>query len=86
MVKEAVRVDITLGLHARPVMKIINSLKDLNAKVIASNGNKEANLSSVMQGMLLAAPVGTILNVEADGPDEIKAMEAVKAVLAEKDL
>ena len=86
MVKESITVEITLGLHARPILHLVNALKTLDVKVTAYCEDRKANLNSVMEAMLMAVPCGKILEVEADGPDEEKAVEAIKKVLAEKDL
>lgn len=86
MIKDSIKVEIALGLHARPLLQIVTSLKELDADVIAKYENREADLNSIMEALLLSAPCGTILNVEADGPDAEKAIEVIKKVLAMTDL
>jgi phosphotransferase system HPr (HPr) family protein len=86
VLKESIKIEIENGLHARPAMRLISSLKDLNAKVTVGYEDKRANLSSVLELLLLMAPCGQILSVEAEGPDEGRAIEAVKNILTTKNL
>jgi phosphotransferase system HPr (HPr) family protein len=85
MVRESVKIEIKNGLHTRPLMSIVLSLKKLNADVVAVCDNKKANLNSIMEGMLLAAPCGKIIDVEAHGPDEQEAINVIKKILNTQD-
>ena len=86
MIKTAIKVEIALGLHARPSAKLVTSLKGLKAEVKATCGERKANFNSIMEAMLLSVPCGETITVEADGPDEEKAIEVIKEILAMRDL
>ena len=42
------------------------------------------NAKSIMGVMMLAAGMGTEVDIEVDGPDEAAAMEALTALVADK--
>ena len=68
MIKASVKVEIKLGLHARPILYLVTSLKDLDAKIIGNYKERTANLNSVMEGLLLGVPQGEDVEVEAERP------------------
>jgi PTS hybrid protein len=59
------------GMHARPAAKIAGGLSGLDAEVTV-NG---ADGSSMTELMMLGAGRGTVLHVEASGPDAAKAVD-----------
>jgi PTS hybrid protein len=58
------------GMHARPAAKIAGGLSGMEVDVTI-NG---ADGTSMTELMMLGAPKGTVLHVEASGPDAAKAM------------
>jgi phosphocarrier protein HPr len=83
-IKELVRIEIPLGLHARPVSQIVASLKELDVSIFANVDERKANLKSMLESMLLAAPHGSLLDIEADGPDAEKALMNIREILSNK--
>ncbi|WP_427134714.1 dihydroxyacetone kinase phosphoryl donor subunit DhaM [Pseudarthrobacter sp. S9] len=59
------------GMHARPAAKIAGGLSGLDADVTV-NGVDGASMTALM---MLAAGKGTVLHVEASGPDAAKAID-----------
>jgi PTS hybrid protein len=59
------------GLHARPAAKIAGGLSGMDADVTV-NGVDGASMTELM---MLGAPKGTVLHVEASGPDAAKALQ-----------
>ena len=59
------------GLHARPAAKIAGGLSGMDADVTV-NGVDGASMTELM---MLGAPKGTVLHIEASGPDAAKAMD-----------
>jgi PTS hybrid protein len=59
------------GMHARPAAKIAGGLSGLDAEVTV-NGADGASMTELM---MLGAGRGTVLHVEASGPDAAKAVE-----------
>ncbi|QCB95864.1 HPr family phosphocarrier protein [Arthrobacter sp. PAMC25564] len=61
------------GMHARPAAKIAGGLSGMDVEVTV-NG---VDGTSMTELMMLGAPKGTVLHVEASGPDAAKAMRYV---------
>lgn len=61
------------GMHARPAAKIAGGLSGLDADVTV-NGAEGTSMTALM---MLGAPKGTVLHVEASGPDAAKAIDYV---------
>ena len=75
------------GLHARPAMQVVDAANhfdsDLTLSRPAGEGESEptvADAKSVMGVITLAATKGTVLLLEADGPDAEAAADAIQAL------
>ena len=66
-----------LGLHARPSAQITQAASRYSAEVWISKNGRRVNAKSIMGVMMLAAGQGSVLTVEAEGPDEAQALDAV---------
>ncbi|WP_376692533.1 HPr family phosphocarrier protein [Wenzhouxiangella sp. EGI_FJ10409] len=73
-----------LGLHARAASKLVQSASSFDSQVWLSHGGKRINAKSIMGVLLLAAPCGSRLTLEVDGPDEDAAAEAIAALVADR--
>jgi phosphocarrier protein HPr len=71
-----------LGLHARPSAQITQAASRYSSEVWISKNGRRVNAKSIMGVMMLAAGQGSLLTVEADGPDEAQAMEAVGELIS----
>lgn len=69
-----------LGLHARPAALFVKEAANHKSAIIVIKDGLEVNGKSVMGLMLLAAESGSRLTVRADGPDELKALDALGAI------
>jgi len=49
-----------------------------------SRNNRRVNAKSIMGVMMLAAGMGSVIEIEADGADEHKAMAALRALIENK--
>jgi len=58
-----------LGLHARPAMAFAETAGRFKAEVTISRGGQSIDGKSVMEIMLLAATMGTALEITARGAD-----------------
>ncbi len=69
-----------LGLHARPSTMIATLASNFKSEIFIErlSDGMRANAKSVFGVMMLAAPKGTVLKIEAEGED---AEEAVKAIV-----
>jgi phosphocarrier protein len=70
-----------LGLHARPSAQITQVASRHAAEVWITKSGRRVNAKSIMGVMMLAAGQGSVLTVEADGPDEQQAVDAIGALI-----
>ena len=73
-----------LGLHARAASKFVNVAKRYASKVEVINAAKAVDGKSIMSIMLLAASQGTQLQLRIVGDDELDAMDAITALIADR--
>ena len=67
-----------LGLHARPAMKLFELIQTFrSAGVFRNKQNEEARADSVLAMLMLDSEQGSFIEVEATGPDENSAIEAI---------
>ena len=71
-----------LGLHARASAKLTQTASQFPCEVWVSRAGRRVNAKSIMGVMMLAAPLGSRVMLETDGPDEADAMEAVAGLIA----
>ena len=74
----------TLGLHARPAAILAQEAGKFKSSITILKDGLEVNGKSVMGLMLLAAECGSKLRIRVDGPDEIPALEALRALFDKK--
>jgi len=68
------------GLHARAATRLVTCCQPFNACIKVSKGAQEADASNIMALLMLAAPCGTQLKVQAKGDDAEQALEAIEAL------
>lgn len=69
------------GLHARPSQLLVQTANRFQSQITIRNGSLEANGKSILEVMTLAAPKGTVLAFEAEGPDAQALVEAMLEVV-----
>ena len=84
MQKRTITVSNKLGLHARPSAKLTQVSAGFKSAVWIERKGRRVNAKSIMGVMMLAAGIGTTVEIETDGPDEVAAMDAVAALFADK--
>ena len=72
-----------LGLHARASAKLTQLAGRFKCEVWMAKGPRRINAKSIMGVMMLAAGKGSKVMVETNGPDEIEAMDALLALIAD---
>lgn len=73
-----------LGLHARPAMSFVDTASSFTSDIKVTKEEQTADGKSIMQLMMLAAPKGTQLKIDAEGPDAEKAIDALTKLVANK--
>jgi len=84
MIKTTVTISNKLGLHARASAKLTKLAGSYSCEVWMSRGERRINAKSIMGVMMLAAGLGTTVEVETNGADEQAAMDAIVALINDK--
>lgn len=84
VVKKTLTVPNKLGLHAKPVGRLVRVLQPFKCKVTIAKGDSEINGRSVLGLMMLAAEFGSKVTITLVGPDAPAAMEAVEELFSKK--
>jgi phosphocarrier protein len=72
------------GLHARASAKFVQMVESFDAKIIVSKDGMSVGGTSIMGLMMLAASTGCSIDVVADGPQAVEALEALEGLIANK--
>ena len=84
MIKTTITISNRLGLHARPSAKLSKLAGSFPCDVFISNRNgRRINAKSIM-GVMLAAGVGSEIEIETSGEREQEAMDALRALIDDK--
>lgn len=84
MIKNSITISNKLGLHARASAKLTKLAGSYPCEVWMSKGERRINAKSIMGVMMLAAGVGSQVEIETSGPDEQAAMDAIVALINDK--
>ena len=84
MIRSTATINNKLGLHARASAKLTKLAGGFQCEVHLSRNGRRINAKSIMGVMMLAAGQGSEVEVEADGPDEEAAMDALLALINDK--
>ena len=84
MQKKSITVVNKLGLHARASAKLTQVASSFKSQVWLARNSRRVNAKSIMGVMMLAAGLGSTLELEADGADEAEAVDAIEKLFADK--
>ena len=84
MIKSNITISNKLGLHARASAKFTKLAGGFASDVHLSRNNRRVNAKSIMGVMMLAAGMGSEIEIEADGADEHEAMAALRSLIESK--
>jgi phosphocarrier protein HPr len=84
MIKNSTTISNKLGLHARASAKLTKLAGSFACEVWMTKGERRVNAKSIMGVMMLAAGIGSAVEVETDGADEQPAMDAILALINDK--
>lgn len=84
MLSKQIEIINKLGLHARAASKFVKLASRFNSRILLRKGGAEANGKSIMAVMMLAASQGARVELVVDGEDEVQAMEALEALIADR--
>lgn len=84
MIKTTTTISNKLGLHARASAKLTKLAGGFSCEVWMSRGERRVNAKSIMGVMMLAAGMGSQIEIETHGENEQQAMEALLNLVADK--
>lgn len=84
MISREFTINNKLGLHARPSAQLTQVAGRFKSEVYIARDGRRVNAKSIMGVMMLAAGPGAIVTVDAEGPDEQAALEAIGALITSR--
>jgi phosphocarrier protein HPr len=84
MIKSTLTISNKLGLHARASAKLTKLAGSFQCEVFMSRNSRRVNAKSIMGVMMLAAGIGSQVELETDGADEQAAQDAITALVNDK--
>jgi phosphocarrier protein HPr len=84
MQKATVTISNRLGLHARASAKLTKLAGSFACDVHMSRNGRRINAKSIMGVMMLAAGLGSEIDIETDGADEGAALQALVALVQDR--
>ena len=84
MIQTTITISNKLGLHARASAKLTKLAGSFASEVHLTRNGRRVNAKSIMGVMMLAAGMGSVVQIETDGVDEQQAMEALRALIDNK--
>ncbi|KQU82278.1 phosphocarrier protein HPr [Variovorax sp. Root318D1] len=84
MIKKSVTISNKLGLHARASAKLTKIAGSFPCEVWLSRGDRRINAKSIMGVMMLAAGLGSTVELETNGDQEEEAMDAIVRLMNDK--
>ena len=84
MIKRSISISNKLGLHARASAKLTKLAGSFQSEVCITRNDRRINAKSIMGVMMLAAGIGSTVELEVSGPDEQAAVDALVALIDDK--
>jgi len=84
MIKSSITISNKLGLHARASAKLTKLAGSFKSDIHLSRNGRRVNAKSIMGVMMLAAGLGSEVEIEAEGADEGQAVAALRGLIEAK--
>ncbi len=84
MIRTNITISNKLGLHARASAKLTKVASGFRSEIFVSRGDRRVNAKSIMGVMMLAAAMGTEIEIDAAGDDEQAAVNALVGLITDK--
>jgi phosphocarrier protein len=84
MIKASITISNKLGLHARASAKLTKLAGSFHSDVFMTRNDRRVNAKSIMGVMMLAAGLGSVVEIEVTGADEQAALNALMALINDK--
>ena len=84
MAHRRLRIQNMKGLHARASARLVEVVEAHDAQATVSRDGMSTSGDSIMGLLMLAAGIGSDIEVETEGPEADRLMEAIAALVADK--
>ena len=84
MLKSKTTIINKLGLHARASAKLTKLASTFKSEIFISKNGRRVNAKSIMGVMMLAAGIGSEIELETDGVDEQAALDAITQIICDR--
>lgn len=84
MLTQPITIVNKLGLHARAAAKLVSKASEFESDIYIQCNGQKVNAKSIMGIMMLAAGLGTRLELIADGRDEQQAITALSTLFSDR--
>ncbi len=84
MIKVSATISNKLGLHARASAKLTKLAGSFPCEIWIARGERRVNAKSIMGVMMLAAGIGTVVEIDAEGERAQEALDALVALIDDK--
>ena len=84
MIRSTVTISNKLGLHARASAKLSKLAGSFKSEIHLSRNGRRINAKSIMGVMMLAAGLGSEVEIESEGDDQQAALDALIALINDK--
>lgn len=84
MIKAMLTISNKLGLHARASAKFTKLAGSFRSEIFLTRNERRVNAKSIMGVMMLAAGLGSLVELEVEGEDEQAALDALTALVDDK--
>jgi phosphocarrier protein len=84
MIQTTITISNKLGLHARASAKLTKLAGSFPCDIFISRNGRRVNAKSIMGVMMLAAGLGSEIQIETSGAREQEAMDALRALIDDK--
>ena len=83
-VKQTLKIVNIKGLHARASAKLAETVERFDAEAVVSKDGLDASGDSIMGLLMLAASIGTSIEVETTGAEAEELAKAIAELVADK--
>ena len=84
MIRSSITINNRLGLHARASAKLTKLAGGFKCDIHLSRNGRRVNAKSIMGVMMLAAGMGSQVDIEVEGVDAQDAMDALRRLIESK--
>jgi phosphocarrier protein HPr len=81
---QQLKIENIKGLHARASAKLVEVVEGFDASAVVCKDGMDADGDSIMGLLMLAATIGTFIEVETTGPDAEALSKALSELVADK--